>query len=276
MKNFFDQYPEFIDSDTRLTRTNPKDGYPVDADFLQKRYSCTVPAAKCHGKKILDLGSCTASLGAWCLANGASSYTGVELQKKFVAESRDNLSKYFSKGWQIIESTVENFLEHNTKHYDIVVAAGVIYGVDDMHGCLKKLAKISDYLIIEAKHPTSLRQMSQKFPALEKSLELKQAVIEVASMPMVSEEANHKAWSLGFNPSIGALILIFQSLDFGPDTAVYDNLKSALGDIYGLSSSTYFRYGIGFQKQVVEHKLLPFAEVYQDPELLKQSLKEFE
>jgi precorrin-6B methylase 2 len=276
MKNFFEQYPEFINSDTRLNRTNPRDGYPVNADFLQKRYSCTMPAEKCQGKKILDLGSCTASLGAWCLANGASSYTGIELQKKFATESRNNLAKYFANGWQIIESTVENFLKHNTDHYDIVVAAGVIYGVDDMHGCLKKLTSISNYIIIEAKHPTSLRQMSQKFPALEKSLELKQSVIDVAPIPMVSEDANYKAWSLGFNPSIGALILIFQSLDFGPDMAVYDNLKSTLSDIYGLNSSLYFRYGIGFQKQVVENKLLSFAEVYQNPELLKQSLKKFE
>jgi precorrin-6B methylase 2 len=273
---FFDQYPEFIDSDPRTNRTDPRDGYPIDADFLEKRYSCTMPAEQCVGKKILDLGSCTASLGAWCLAHGAISYTGVELQKKFVNDSCNNLAKYFLNNWQIVESTIEQFLENNNEHYDIVVASGVIYGVADMHGCLKQLANVADYIVIEAKHPPSLIQLALRFSEIAATIETKQAIIEVLSTPMVYEKANHKVLSLGFNPSIGALTTIFQSMNFVPDFAVYDHLKSTLGEIYGLTDSKYFRYGIGFQKTAVENKLVSFAEVYQNSTLLKNSVRKFE
>jgi precorrin-6B methylase 2 len=276
MKNFFDRYPEFIESDTRTTRINPKDGYPISAEFLEKRYLCTMPTGRCQGKKILDLGSCTGSLGAWCLANGAASYTGVEIQKKFVADSRNNLAKHFANNWQIVESTVEQFLQNNTEHYDIVVASGVIYGVADMHGCLRQLAKIADYIVIEAKHPPSLIQLALRCLEMKEIIELKQAIIEVLSVPMIYEDANHKVLSLGFNPSIGALTTIFQSLDFVPDLTVYNDLKSTLGEIYGLTESNYFRYGIGFQKTAIENKLVSFAEVYQNSDLLNKSLRKFE
>jgi precorrin-6B methylase 2 len=275
MKNFFNRYPEFIESDTRTTRHSVNDGYPISAEFLEKRYLCTMPKHRCEGKKILDLGSCTGSLGAWCLANGALTYTGVEIQKKFVADSRANLAKHFANNWQIVESTIEQFLQNNTDHYDIVVASGVIYGVSDMHGCLRQLANIADYLIIEGKHPPSLIQLALRCSEAKEIIELKQAIIEVLSIPMIYEHANHKVLSMGFSPSIGALITIFQSLDFVPDLTVYNDLKSTLGEIYGLTESKYFRYGIGFQKTVIENKLVSFAEVYQNSDLLNKSLRKF-
>jgi precorrin-6B methylase 2 len=274
MTNFFDHYPEFINSDNRIARHDPTDGYPVSADFLAKRYACMMPTARCSGKRILDLGSCTASLGAWCLDNGAASYTGIELQKKFVETSKTNLSKYFKSDWRIIESSIEDFLANNRNKYDVVVASGVLYSVTDVYGCLKALTDISNYIIVEAKHPFTVRTAVQSYPNKTEFFEFEKPVIDVGQVQMIYEESNTRANALGFAVSIGALTTILQSMDFVPDRTVYTNLKETLGDVYGFDNP-YKRFGIGFQRSTVDDKLVPFVESYQNPELLSKALRTF-
>lgn len=274
MTNFFDRYPEFIDTDTRINRRDPEDGYPVNAEFLEKRYSAMMPIERCSGKRILDLGSCTASLGAWCLDQGATSYTGVELQKKFVEKSKANLSKYFNCDWRIVESTIEDFLHYNTNRYDVVVASGVLYGILDVYGCLKTLTDISNYIIVEAKHPFTIRTSAQNFPNKAQFFELEKPIIDVGNISMIHEDDNSRTTNLGFGVSIGALTNILQSMDFVPDFAVYDNLKENIGEVYGLNNS-YKRYGIGFRRDVVENKLMPFVDNYKNSDLLKKAIRTF-
>lgn len=282
MQKFFDKYPEFIESDTRTNRTNPLDGYLVTADFLTKRFECIMPIERCAGKRILDLGSCTASMGAWCLSHGAASYTGVELQTEFAKTSKINLSKYFKGNWSIIESSVDEYLETCTAKFDIIVASGVVYGMEDLYRCLKLMTQITDYVVIESRHPYILSTKAKKFPntSVIKQIELEQAIFEIVSNIMVSEISGHTLSALGFLPSIGALSSIFNSLDFVTDLSVYDNLKAQLGEIYGLNNHDYARYGaarygVGFFRSKEINASKPFADVYRSPDLFKTALKKY-
>jgi precorrin-6B methylase 2 len=279
MSNFFDSYPEFINDDVRKNRISPDDGYPVDAVFLDKRWSLMLPADKCLNKNILDLGSCTASVGAWCLHNGASTYTGIELQSKFVNSSRANLEKYFPNRSEILESTVEDFLEKNTKHFDIVIASGILYGVSDLYQVLRKLAQVADHIVVESRHPPTMRQMlghmPRKIEGLVESFECKHAIIDVNEVPMVYEEENKRARTLGFVPSIGALVAIYKNLDFVPDLSVYENLKQQISEVYGIQTK-YARYAVSFHKGIARDKLHFFADVYKSPEILKSVIVDYQ
>jgi precorrin-6B methylase 2 len=275
MQTFFSNYPKFIETDNRVNRTNPNDGYPVSAEFLSTRYKCMLPVETCKGKRILDLGSCTASLGAWVLANGADHYTGVELQKKYVSDSKNNLATYFQNNWNIVESTVEDFLEKNTDKFDIAVASGIIYSVSDSYRFLTQLSNIADYLIIEARHPPTMRQFASSTPNIIKGIEFEKKFIELTVVSMIHEDANSVAKTLAFTPTVGALITMMRSLDFVADIDVYNNLNEHITDIYGLGTK-YSRYGIGFRREFVADKLKPFKDVYTDPKLLKLALRKFQ
>jgi len=249
-----------------------------------------MPIERCAGKRILDLGSHTASMGAWCLSHGAASYTGVELQTEFAKTSKINLSKYFKGNWSIIESSVDEYLETCTAKFDVIVAAGVVYGMKNLYQCLKRMTQITDYVVIESRHPYILHATVKKFPNVSniwrahflKQIELEQAIFEIEpNMPMVSEISGHTLNVLAFIPSIGALSSIFNSLDFATDLSVYDNLKAQLGEMYyGLNNHDYIRYGgarygVGFFRSKEINASKTFADVYRSPDLFKKALKKY-
>ncbi|MFK5969785.1 MAG: hypothetical protein QM487_06655, partial [Candidatus Marithrix sp.] len=86
----FDDFPDFYEDDNRRNR-----GFnPISKSFFETKFSVLLPKNLVKGKHVLDLGSCYGAAGQWALFNGASSYTGVEVQKNYVQKSQQMLAHW--------------------------------------------------------------------------------------------------------------------------------------------------------------------------------------
>jgi SAM-dependent methyltransferase len=145
MTYFFDNFPEFVETDVRKVRGTTT----VSTESLHKRCSVLLPSWLVEGKTILDLGHCLGAFGHWALSNGATHYTGVDIQKQFCSNSEVILGKYWqSDKFQIVCSDVLQFLKTNKTQYDIVVASGVIHGYLDAMGLLKQITEHSKQFVV--------------------------------------------------------------------------------------------------------------------------------
>lgn len=149
MTCFFSLYKEFVDDDYRKDRAR---GYPINEEFLSKRYECMLPEELIKDKTILDLGSCVSSLGAWTLHHNAKEYTGVECNKDLCDLAIKNLSNYFDN-WNIIHTDVEYFLNTDNRHFDIIVASGILNYYYDQKVVLDKIVTKTKTLIIDSQGP---------------------------------------------------------------------------------------------------------------------------
>lgn len=149
--NFFDQFPEFILQDTR----NKRLWSPVTSESLSNRHVTSLPNSLINGCTVLDLGSCLGATGHWCLSNGATHYTGVEVQSKLASKSQTLLSMHWSTDkFNIRQANIVDFLNYNTSKYDIVVMVGVIYAFLDQYDLLKKVTAICNkVLVIDSIYP---------------------------------------------------------------------------------------------------------------------------
>ena len=215
--NIFEKYPDFIETDIRKDRY-PPEGYNVTADRMFYRNSLSLPREKLQGKSVLDLGCCVGASGAWALENGASSYTGVELQSDFVAHANANLQKYFpTHKWTVIESSFENFFKNNIKHFDIILAFGVIYFGIHYQQFIDSLVKIGSTIIIESSHPR-LQNINNE------------SVVQYTKLNLVYEKGGGIKTTASII-SIPALELIFSEYGFIMDLAVNEQLK-LVDDLY--------------------------------------------
>ena len=105
--NIFDQAPEFIEWDNRQFRKTNQ----VTAESTYNRLSVQLPTWLVKDATVLDLGSCLGAAGHMALTNGASYYTGVEIQDKYVNDSRTILSKYWPGKFDIVKDEIEGFLD---------------------------------------------------------------------------------------------------------------------------------------------------------------------
>lgn len=141
--NIFHSAPEFIDMDNRQARITNQ----VTAESTYNRLSAQLPTWFVQDNTILDLGSCLGAAGHMALTNGATHYTGVELQPKYVADSREIFSKYWPESkYTIVESNLEIFLDNciaNNIKFDCVIASGVLYTFVDIFQILAKIAAVS-------------------------------------------------------------------------------------------------------------------------------------
>lgn len=155
MSVFHDQ-PEFITRDCRVTRP-AHISYRVDADFMTARHEAMLPKSMIEGKTVLDLGCAVAATGAWALANGATHYTGIELQEEFADIAAANLSQYYSpEQWKVFCVPIETFLSVSVKRFDVIVISGVLYGIADYFSLLKQMTKIAGTIVIEGVLPNRL------------------------------------------------------------------------------------------------------------------------
>lgn len=149
--NLFDQFPDFILQDTRKNRA----WSPVTSESLFNRHQTTLPADLIKDKSILDLGSCLSATGHWCLSNGASHYTGVEVQPALASKGNMLLSKHWdSNQFEIINNDILEFLKSNTQKFDIIVLVGVIYAFVDHYSLLEKISSIcNEIMIVDCIYP---------------------------------------------------------------------------------------------------------------------------
>jgi SAM-dependent methyltransferase len=238
--SFFAQYPEFIDSDIRKSRSTTT----VTAESLDKRCAALLPKWSIEGKSILDLGSCMGSFGHWALANGATHYTGVEIQSDFCDHSNRILGGHWDADkFEIINSDVLEFLRTTKNKYDIVVAAGVIHGYVDVVSLLKSICDVStEYVVIESQECEEREAPTIQF--------------KVYNMVSSNPAYPFSGWTsiISFN-ALRAVMneygyamygdRIYPEAILGSHDAYHDKIDSQLGDVYGLP----VRYMVRYKKQ---------------------------
>ena len=241
---FFKKYPDFIEQDIQRFRANEvRNSYPnVNEETVIRRISHMVDQNSVKDRTVLDIGSCIGTLGAWCLEYGAKHYTGVEIQPDFIRISETLLSKHFPNKFTIIKQPIQEF--DTTEKYDIVVAAGVMFGVFDVFEFCKKLISLSkERIVIESLHPYDGMRMilphidiNQRRQVLEKT-----AVIRInddTELTLANTLANMSG-VVGCEVSIGALDIIMRRLGW-EQTDLYRYANKRFPEFYDCEYSNRY------------------------------------
>lgn len=251
--NIFVTQPEFIADDPRTQRPEGL-GYKIDADFMRVRHQILLPGQVVADKTVLDLGSCNAATGAWCLSLGAKHYTGVELQDDFVKSSVTNLSKYYpTERWEIVHKSIEDFFAAGEPAFDVVVASGVLHAFSNVIEVAKKLARMGTLVVIDAEHPGTLKASKYLSAELRRQIAATPDYVQfIENEPFISLQptgmglASRKTIVFsGYVPSMGALRSIFERSGFAYVPAVNEALKKQLPKVY----SPVGRYGLAFVRK---------------------------
>jgi len=201
--NFFDQFPEFIEADSRKGR-----GFStVTAESISKRHEAALPDWLVYNSSVLDLGSCFGSTGHWVLSKGAKSYTGVEVQPAMVETSKQLLSNYWSTNkFSIVEQDIKTFLDGEIQKgnkYDVISMFGVIYAFVNTFEILEKVSMICNHaIVIDSLYPYYFIGPDS-------------TVIELqAKQHINSPESNTTFYGIGARPTPAALRFIMKIYGF--------------------------------------------------------------
>jgi SAM-dependent methyltransferase len=140
-------FSNYIEIDLRKNRATAT----VTEESLTKRFEVFLPKWLIKGQRVLDLGSALGAAGHWCLTHGASHYTGVEIQKSFCEKSQNLLSQDWNKSqFDIIESSLDDFIQRTQEQWDVVIAAGILHGFFNPYSAIEKISKLcKNYLVVE-------------------------------------------------------------------------------------------------------------------------------
>lgn len=154
---FFKQYPEFVTLDPQCQPGNANNvpwAAPKNIFTVEQRFKLWTSNMHLEGLKILDLGCGTGAFGAWCLAQGAASYTGVDINSELVNTANTLLKQYFpDKDATVYYDSLEEFLDKSTEKYHLIVAGNVLAATVDYYGVLGKMCEIGNKVIIESVWP---------------------------------------------------------------------------------------------------------------------------
>lgn len=239
MHNIFDTMPEFISSDVRVKRP-VNVSYRIDSDFMMRRHQAMLPKELIDGATVLDLGSAASATGAYALFNGASYYTAVEIQPKMATDAAANLSKYFDQArFDVMNTSIEAFLDNDDRLYDIIIVSGVIYGIIDYFGFIKKLSiKAKKCIIIESMHPWKiLREDGSMTPMAEWVNAIRYPIVQYAQTIRHSHEDGTKSYEYdGIRISISAFSNIFGHIGWKVSTDANDILAATIPDVYDVNT----------------------------------------
>jgi hypothetical protein len=252
-QNIFLDQPEFIATDPRTQRPEWL-AYKVDAEFMYHRHNIFLPKSFVEGKSILDLGSCNAASGAWCLSNGAKLYSGVEFQNEYVVQSHKNLSKYYSNDrWNLFEMSIEDFILNSKNRYDIVIALGVVHAFSDIVSFLHKITSLTNCLVIDGTHPYTVNRSEFLGEDFKKQFLSSDDYIRfIENEPFIgmhrtgmSLHSKKTVLYNGFVPSMGAVKQILNLAGFMPVWNVNQQLKEKLPHVY----SPHQKFGLTFLRK---------------------------
>ena len=187
MQNIFLDLPDFIETDPRKNRAKKVSGYTynVNAKFQYVRHRTTMPEHLVSGMSVLDLGCCIGATGAWVLSNGATSYTGVEIETPFCEIATENLTKHFANyTWKIVNQSFNEFFKLNTEKFDLVVAFGVMYTALDFNKFVNQLTSVTNQrIIVDSMIPPHILDLKKlNFPCAEID---KLAIAELVTLRMM-------------------------------------------------------------------------------------------
>jgi SAM-dependent methyltransferase len=248
MTNIFLNYPEFIDSDTRTAwKSNSAGHYTVSAEFQYHRHRVALPPEQIKNQRVLDLGCLNAATGAWCLAAGAASYTGVELQHEFVSIARTNLHRYFDVNWQILQQSFGDFFKTNCDKYDVVVGYGIMHGELDIHQLLANIAQLdAEIVALDSKKPPLITRRLLELGLAPDVIDQidRLSLIELFDFGMLSAKAGHEKYQHKSALATSAAVIdIMNHLGYGKYTDHTMTLRQYFPDVYT------GRYSINFAKQ---------------------------
>lgn len=273
--NVFTRQSEFIDNDHRQHRLVYDKNIPVATgrsyvptkEFMFTRHMVMLPPEMIKGKTILDVGSCYAATGAWCLDNGATHYTGLEPQKAFVNKSSELLKKYYDTNqFEIVENTIEEWT--TSKKYDIVIASGILYGVFDPYKFVEKLTLLAtENIIVESQHPFFAgKKLWSDITDEERRARMKwYNIIQILddNCAMVDAESNSNFIFTGIMVSIAALCSLFRRNGWSHDNLLYDTAEKEIPMYYNIAFPTGQRYMSKFYPNNVSAPA--FSDIYKDP-----------
>lgn len=250
--NIFTQQIEFIDSDPRKVRPDWL-AYSINPVFMFLRHNALLPAEILHNKSVLDLGSCNAATGAWCLSNGAKNYTGVEFQNEYVSQSKLNLTRYYPKDkWEILSATAESFLQSNQNKFDIIVALGIVHAFSNPISFLRKISRLAHIIVIDGTHPFTLDRSPYLGDKTRQDLINSHDYIKfIENEPFIgmhrtgmSLHAKKTVLYDGFVPSMGAINQILTKEGMIGIRGVNEALKQTIPSVY----SPKIKFGLRFEK----------------------------
>ncbi|OQY12173.1 MAG: hypothetical protein B6I31_03625 [Desulfobacteraceae bacterium 4572_19] len=236
VKNPYDDFPGFYELDNRDKRAFA----PVTREQLENRHASMFSEWNLSGKTVLDLGSCLGATGQWVLFYGAKTYTGVDAQQFYVTQSRKLLDHYKEKT-NIVQASIDDFLNKNKTQYDMVVMLGVLYGYLDYYKILKAVTSIcKETLIIEGIYPFPDKG-NPNMPIVE--------ILPNQGMVVANAEESYSASGSRVSPS--ALEIILKTMGFEP-TGIHPvpkRIKNSLDNFCGDPEIKYnVRYICSFRK----------------------------
>lgn len=237
MKNSFIDHPEFLDLDFRANKP-PNCGVPYNNNITVMKHELLLSPEIVAGKRILDIGSFIGQTADWCLANGATHVTGVEISKEFCDTATELLGKYYDPSqYTIINQGLDDFFANNTEKFDIVFCWGVIFGHHDHVWFLEELAKRGDHVIVESRHPKWMWNTNQDVIPNNFWYDLEYNIPytewQTGNMTMLVA-VNGSAYCTAANSSIAAIKLIMEMNGFSADLSVYEKMKLAWPDNFGM------------------------------------------
>lgn len=214
---FTDDSP-FILADNRTARMSN----PTTAYSLNKRFEALLPKKLIDGLSVLDLGACIGQAGYWALSGGASSYTGVEVQPKYINKMRRLLSDFDNADCQ--QSDILEFCESTSKQWDTVILSGVIYGFLDYYSVLRAATdKAKKYLTIDM---LSFGEKNSSVPLI--------SIKKDQKLNASTDLGSYVGIGCRINPA--ALTLILDSLGF---ECIDSNVEVSGVDIYAPNHGRY-------------------------------------
>jgi hypothetical protein len=270
MNNIFQTHTEFLTKDFRSNRP-PELGIPVNPEITVQKHQLLLPPDVIKDKRILDIGSFIGQTGDWCLSNGAGSYTGVEISKDFCDISTELLNKYQpDRAWTIINQSMTDFFSTNQEKYDIIFCWGVIFGHHDHVWFMNELAKRSDHVILDSRHPKVMWRNvgDQLTPEFWKELEYTIPYTEWQAGDMtVLATVNASLRCTAAHSSIAALTLLMELNGFSADLTVYEKLKQLFPETFGMfrDRKQVGRFVIEFHKDTTAKHHSLVENIFEDP-----------
>lgn len=197
-----------------------------------------LPASLIAGKSILDIGSYISQTGDWCLNNGATKYTGVEVIKDFADKGRELMRKHHPGGnWDIINSSVEDYFNDHTEKYDIIFCWGVLFSQIDPGLFIRNLTQRADRITINGRHPKVMWYENHKeiSDELWKKFEYEIPYQEWQENEMTqTAEKNASVRVTSVHTSMKATQILMKMNGFSSSTSSYDRLKKLMPDDVGM------------------------------------------
>lgn len=235
----------FVEFDNRKNRGHSN----INTESLNKRHRALLPKSEVRGKSILDLGSTIGATGYWCLENGATHYTGIEIQSLYCNQSQEIFSSlYEDQQFTIIQSSIEDFLKKNKERYDVVVLSGILYAFLDVVEILKSVAKIAkETIVIDSLYPRGIKGLDDTFIGITKFQAINSSL------------GNFSYVGIGARPTPEALNIIMKNFGFEfMGLRFPESMESKQIDAYYKTISAHdfkfpLRFMTGFKKRLSSH-----------------------